>query len=601
MLFSLSVLLASVSRQQQQQELPPPMTTTTTTTQQIINDNNNNNNNLRRLTTEFQSLYRKLESPSIRHYNASATLRFDHVLESTTNSHHHWDSGTSAGLKNGNSNKPLAVYLPGLDGYGISAQQFQFADLAATFDFWKLHVSSNDRSPFREITQNIAEFCRKLKLAHPNQKITLIGESCGGLLAAAVALMIRNEDVLQGLVLVNPATSFEETSLDQFLVPALTSLPTITINEEERKNTINTASPYGVLGSLILASIIPDTVQTRRIVDLVWDAVSTNENIRNQPQEVLDTLLETFRVTEERLPASLLEHRVQKWLTVGAPVVNARLSKLSSLPVLVIAGRNDHLLPSAQEARRIAGILPHAETLVVPDRGHFVLDDTVNLTEAILYSKIDPLNKNKKSYDSITDWKIPHDIHEYIQTNVQPFRGIFSPVYVSTDQNGKRWMGMSKIPRPSQAESKKPILFVGNHQFMAADMRLWVADLYEQRGIFARGLAHPVTFLAPTSSRKTRAELGWRTPGLVQRKNQPQTTPIAPADPMEFEKFGAVLVSPRNYYRLMESGQDVLLFPGGAKEALNGNKSYPLYWPDKVDFVRTAAKFNATIVPVAGE
>jgi hypothetical protein len=51
----------------------------------------------------------------------------------------------------------------------------------------------------------------------------------------------------------------------------------------------------------------------------------------------------------------------------------------------------------------------------------------------------------------------------------------------------------------------------------------------------------------------------------------------------------------------MESGQDVLLFPGGAKEALNGNKSYPLYWPDKVDFVRTAAKFNATIVPVAGE
>jgi pimeloyl-ACP methyl ester carboxylesterase len=589
MFYTVAVLLATVSRQQQQP-------TTTTTTQQMINNNNIKDSKLRRLTTEFQALYHKLESPSIRHYNASSTLRFDHVLEESTTAHH---SVTTTGLRHGNSNKPLAVYLPGLDGYGISAQQFQFGDLAATFDFWKLHVSSDDRSSFREITQNIAQFCRDLKLAHPNQKITLIGESCGGLMAAAVALMLQNEDVLQGLVLVNPATSFVETNLDRFLVPALTSLPTITINREQRKNTVQ-ASPYGVLGSLVLASIIPDTVQTRRIFDLVWNAFSSNDNIGNQPQDVLDTLLETFRVTEERLPAPLLEHRVQKWLTVGAPVVNARLPKLSTLPVLVIAGRDDQLLPSAQEARRIASILPHAETLIVPDRGHFVLDDTVNLTEAILYSKIDPLNMNKKSYDSITDWKIPTDIHEYIQTNVQPFREIFSPIYVSTDQKGKRWMGMSKIPRPSQAESKKPILFVGNHQFMAADMRLWIADLYEQRGIFARGLAHPVTFMAPTSSRKTRPELGWRTPGIVQG-NRPQTPPIALANPMEFEKFGAVMVTPRNYYRLMESGQNALLFPGGAKEALNGNKSYRLYWPDKVDFVRTAAKFNATIVPVAGE
>ena len=87
-------------------------------------------------------------------------------------------------------------------------------------------------------------------------------------------------------------------------------------------------------------------------------------------------------------------------------------------------------------------------------------------------------------------------------------------------------------------------------------------------------------------------ELGGRIPGLVA-----DDTP----DPLSggFEKYGAVKVTPRNFYRLLQTGQSALLFPGGAAEALSKNTSYPLFWPPKVDFVRTAARFNATIVPLS--
>jgi len=90
------------------------------------------------------------------------------------------------------------------------------------------------------------------------------------------------------------------------------------------------------------------------------------------------------------------------------------------------------------------------------------------------------------------------------------------------------------------------------------------------------------------------AELQGRTPGLI--KDDISFNPISSG---EFMRFGAVEVTPRNYYRLLQSGQTVLLYPGGAKEALSKRRDYPLFWPNRVDFVRTAAKFNATILPLS--
>jgi hypothetical protein len=110
-------------------------------------------------------------------------------------------------------------------------------------------------------------------------------------------------------------------------------------------------------------------------------------------------------------------------------------------------------------------------------------------------------------------------------------------------------------------------------------------------------LGHPVIFLAngggvggDSTSLRRNEELG-RVPGLK---------PTRDTNPGNFQKFGAVMVTPRNFYRLMETGQNALLFPGGVREVFHGkNESYKLFWPEKVDFVRIAAKFNATILPIS--
>jgi hypothetical protein len=128
---------------------------------------------------------------------------------------------------------------------------------------------------------------------------------------------------------------------------------------------------------------------------------------------------------------------------------------------------------------------------------------------------------------------------------------------------------------------------------VALDMQLFVSELWEQRNILVRGLAHPIAFQSFSSTRKRPFdnELRGRTPGLVPTPES--SSRFTNNNNMQsLENYGAVQVS--------QSGQNVLLFPGGVQEAQSGDRTYPLYWPtDKVDFVRTAARFNATIIPVS--
>jgi len=76
---------------------------------------------------------------------------------------------------------------------------------------------------------------------------------------------------------------------------------------------------------------------------------------------------------------------------------------------------------------------------------------------------------------------------------------------------------------------------------------------------------------------------------------------MSESGPSQFQTFGAVPVSPRNIFKLLQQGEMVLLFPGGVREALHGpGEAYKLFWPSKTDFVRVAARFDALVVPFAG-
>jgi pimeloyl-ACP methyl ester carboxylesterase len=357
--------------------------------------------------------------------------------------------------------KPVAIYLPGLGGFGISAVT-QFDDLANAFQFWRCALSRDDRSSFSEVVQTTVEFIEN----YVNETdILLIGESCGGLFALATALKLQSAESkamrkLRGIVLVNPATSFDQTPWD-LIVPFLTNLEYLDTNQSRREG----LTPYSVLGSLVLSSLVPDFEQYRRIVEAIADLpeLDVPPSSLQQVVDINDAAVSSFKLTQARMPPELLRHRL-RWLTTGTKIVNARLHHLKGVvPTLVVAGQEDRVLPSSQEADRLVAQLD-AEKLIVPRRGHFVLDENVNLTEAILYSKINPLGwkHNKTVYDPILDWKMPprDKIDKVIEESVQPSRVAQSPVFFSTDRNGKRWKGLTKFPKVDG-----PLLIVGNHQF----------------------------------------------------------------------------------------------------------------------------------------
>ena len=115
-----------------------------------------------------------------------------------------------------------------------------------------------------------------------------------------------------------------------------------------------------------------------------------------------------------------------------------------------------------------------------------------------------------------------------------------------------------------------------------------ISQLIEERGIYARGLAHPIIFNGA-------GQLEGSNRDDMDKNNDNENSQNS-----LFQKFGAVKVTPRNFYRLMDTKQNALLFPGGVREVFHGkDEEYKLFWPEKVDFVRIAAKFNATIVPLS--
>ena len=440
------------------------------------------------LSSDFRKLYDILGEGAPVYQQASPTIRFNFVtppepgqswqddvvlnsdkdlMTEKDNNNNNDDSSDSLAMfetvaKKHGDRKPIALYLPGLDGFGISAATWQFDDLARTFELWRMSIKIEDRSSFGDLLKSVSDFVEQLSSA-TNRPVYLIAESFGGLLAPCVALKLQKKheregkkNPLKGMVLVNPATSFDESNWDS-LAPLLTVFGDLT---ENTPMPFGLPSPYSIAGGLILSSLIPSSEQNQRILNTLLGL----ESLRN-PVGAIDSvqgMMSSFRLTGEVLPAGLLKHRITNWMIVGSSLINPRLSQLE-VPTLVVVGKEDKLIASGNEVRRLTKALRNCEKLEVRGAGHFVLDDNVNLTEAIIYSKrLDPLNFNEtmKPYDAILDWKMPSKqvVEKVREEGVKFLNDAFSPIFISTDNNGNRAFGLENLPKEG------PLLFVSNHQ-----------------------------------------------------------------------------------------------------------------------------------------
>ena len=169
---------------------------------------------------------------------------------------------------------------------------------------------------------------------------------------------------------------------------------------------------------------------------------------------------------------------------------------------------------------------------------------------------------------------------------IEPMKALTSPIFISTDpKTGRRHQSLKYVVDAiatdgdaQKHQEKRPSLFVSNHQLLGFDSFLVVNELLEacnndNDDIFVRPLTHP--FLSTVDEDFT-------LPGS------------------DFlETYGCLPATPKTFYNCMKHNQTCLLFPGGAKESFHkSGEEYTLKaWSETLDFVRVAAKYNATIIP----
>jgi hypothetical protein len=137
---------------------------------------------------------------------------------------------------------------------------------------------------------------------------------------------------------------------------------------------------------------------------------------------------------------------------------------------------------------------------------------------------------------------------------LEPVRRLTSPVL----------LGLDRIP------DHGPRLFVGNHTLTGLLDAPWlISELYRRRGIFLHSLGDHAHFSVPV----------WR----------------------DFlNRFGVVDGTPANLSALFERGDDVLVFPGGAREVMKDRgERYQLKWGRRSGFARLAHQHGVPIVPFA--
>jgi len=113
-------------------------------------------------------------------------------------------------------------------------------------------------------------------------------------------------------------------------------------------------------------------------------------------------------------------------------------------------------------------------------------------------------------------------------------------VLLSTLPDGKIVRGLAGLPREG------PAVLVGYHMLLGLELGPMVTGVLSSTGVHIRGLAHPFMF----------------------DKNSEQIMP----DSAHFDVhriMGAVPVTGANFYKLLADKEFVLLYPGGAREALH--------------------------------
>ncbi|KAK0589667.1 hypothetical protein LWI29_017054 [Acer saccharum] len=452
-----------------------------------------------------------------------------------------WFSPLESGSHTNDS--PLLLFLPGIDGVGLGLTM-QHQRLGQIFDIWCLHIPVEDRTSFADLVKLVERTVRSENHRLPNRPIYLVGESLGACIALAVSAHVPDVDLV--LILANPATSFSKSQL-QPLIPILKLLP----------DQIPFSLPY------ILRLMEGDPL--RMAADNLVKELAPEPPFGKLSQDLL-TMSSYLSVVANILPKETLLWKLEM-LRLASTYANSRLHAVKAETLILSSGR-DQLLPSQEEGEKLCLALPKCQNRRFNDSGHFLfLEDGVDLVTVI---KGAGFYRRGKYIDYVSDYMppTPSEFKKIQESNRWHYLAT-GPVLLSTLEDGKIVRGLAGIP------SEGPVLYVSYHMLLGLELYPLVSQFMIESNILLRGIAHPIAF---------------------KRLKDGKLPELSTFDP--FRMMGAVPVSATNFYKLLSSKSHVLLYPGGMREALHRKgEEYKLFWPERSEFVRMAARFGAKIVP----
>lgn len=217
--------------------------------------------------------------------------------------------------------RPVLLYLPGMDGSG-KLFFVQEARLAPYCDVRSLSIPLDDQGDWESLLERVYAL-----LPEDGRPVILCGESFGGCLALQAAL--RRPEAFSRLVVINPASSWRRQTLLVQGSHWLSLVPSVSL------------SVATLVFLPFLSAVNRLTPADRR------------------------TLLATMRLVSQKTilhRLHLLEHFD----------LDGQLGRLT-MPVLLLGGQADRLLPSVDEVYHLAGEIPDAHIEILPNSGHAAL------------------------------------------------------------------------------------------------------------------------------------------------------------------------------------------------------------------------------------
>jgi len=481
--------------------------------------------------------------------------------------------------------KPFLLFIPGIDGSSLTLLPHMDA-LRRKYRLRCLVVPPKARSSWRQLEEIVIRALSESLSS--SERALVFAESMGAVLALDLAS--KYESMIESVVVLNPATSFNRASMKSVWQDVLPNL----------SESVYSLAPFAFIPALYDLEFLLSQL--------------------SQSSTALSALkaFGSIGLLGELIPRQTLQHRLN--LLHNMPVTDRVLQRIR-VPTVVLASANDALIPSASESERLISLIPNSRRVLLSSGGHasmtdarldiariitaaFAQCDAVSRRSAALVEdNHDDEQQNFSVGNKVSTKRGRGIIRAHFQSGGKQFepptereinkqiadqewiRRLFSPVFV----------GMENIPA-SLFEQDRPVVFIANHtMYGILDVGLIIAHVLKHRGVLVRGLAHPAVFAALEAAERKNSSSS--SSSSSSGAAQAPRTPAVAASVMT--KFGAVKVTPRNTYRLLKANEAVLLLPGGAREAYKRRgEKHTLHWPEDPEFVRMALKFNAIVIPV---